>query len=95
MSTHRPKHRPAQDEQLPATAADEILREAEDAETAVVDDGQRREKDCEARTQEGTVQSRVAARVLEVAASLPDSPDAGAFTLVGGAYRVSLAAETR
>ncbi|MFD5805765.1 hypothetical protein [Streptomyces sp. NPDC127020] len=48
MSTHQPKHRPAQDEQPPATAADEILREAEDAETAVVDDAQRREKDGEA-----------------------------------------------
>ncbi|MFC9056450.1 hypothetical protein ACFTXB_00155 [Streptomyces sp. NPDC057074] len=48
MSTHNPKHRPAQDEVHPATAADEVLQEAEDAETNVVDDGERRGTDGEA-----------------------------------------------
>ncbi|WP_405652240.1 hypothetical protein [Streptomyces sp. RK9] len=48
MSTHQPRHQPAQDEKHPATAADEILREAEEAETSVVDDGERRGKDSEA-----------------------------------------------
>ncbi|MFC8124820.1 hypothetical protein [Streptomyces sp. NPDC057302] len=48
MSTHHPKHQPAQAEEHPATAADEVLHEAEDAETGVVDDGERRGKDGEA-----------------------------------------------
>ncbi|MEU6990964.1 hypothetical protein ABZ953_09960 [Streptomyces sp. NPDC046465] len=48
MSTHDPKHQPAQDEEHPATAADEVLHEAEEAETSVVDDGERRGKDGEA-----------------------------------------------
>ena len=48
MSSHHPKHRPAQDEQHPATAADEVLHQAEDAETSVVDDGEQRGKDGEA-----------------------------------------------
>ncbi|MFE6400997.1 hypothetical protein [Streptomyces alboflavus] len=48
MSTHQPEHRPGQDEKHPATAADEVLHEAEDAETSVVDNGERRGKDGEA-----------------------------------------------
>lgn len=51
MSTHHPKHQAAQDEESPespATAADELVHEAEDAETSVLDDGERRGKDGEA-----------------------------------------------
>ncbi|KUF16375.1 hypothetical protein [Streptomyces silvensis] len=48
MSAHHPKHQPAQDEEHPATAAEEVLHEAEDAETSVVDNGERRGKDGEA-----------------------------------------------
>lgn len=48
MSTHHPKHRPAQDEEHPATAAGEVLHEVEEAETSTVDDGKRRGKDSEA-----------------------------------------------
>ncbi|MFG2322772.1 hypothetical protein [Streptomyces sp. NPDC048568] len=48
MSTHHPKHRPAQDQEHTVTAADEILHEVEEAETSVVDDGPRRGRDGEA-----------------------------------------------
>ncbi|MFI5856214.1 hypothetical protein [Streptomyces parvulus] len=47
MNTRHPEHRPAQDRRRPATAADELLHEAEDAETSVVDDGELRGKDSE------------------------------------------------
>ncbi|PSM38225.1 hypothetical protein C6Y14_38510 [Streptomyces dioscori] len=56
---HRPAHRPARDERKkhaehpeypehPETAAGEVLHAAEEAETAVVDDGERRGTDREA-----------------------------------------------
>ncbi|MFD4030056.1 hypothetical protein ACFWVP_05860 [Streptomyces sp. NPDC058637] len=48
MSTHHPKHEPAQDEDRPATAGDELLHEAEEAETSVADDGERGSNDGEA-----------------------------------------------
>lgn len=48
MSTHIPKHQPTQDEESPSTATDEVMHEAEEAETSVVDDGERRGKDGEA-----------------------------------------------
>ncbi|MEV7104000.1 hypothetical protein [Streptomyces atroolivaceus] len=35
MSIHHPKHDPSQDEEHPATAGDELLHEAEEAETSV------------------------------------------------------------
>ncbi|MFF7604250.1 hypothetical protein [Streptomyces parvulus] len=47
MNTRHPEHRPAQGRRRPATAADELLHEAEDAETSVVDDGEQRGKDSE------------------------------------------------
>ena len=48
MSTHNRKHQPTQHDETPATAADEVMHEAEEAETSVVDDGERRGKDGEA-----------------------------------------------
>ncbi|MER7800239.1 hypothetical protein ABTX71_07930 [Streptomyces parvulus] len=48
MNTRHPKHQPEQKHGRPATAADEVLHEAEDAETSVLDDGERRGKDREA-----------------------------------------------
>ncbi|MGW3862223.1 hypothetical protein ACWEDZ_12100 [Streptomyces sp. NPDC005047] len=48
MNTHHPKRQPEQEHGRPTTAADEVLHEAEDAETSVLDDGERRGKDREA-----------------------------------------------
>ncbi|TXS38459.1 hypothetical protein [Streptomyces sp. OR43] len=49
MSTHHPKHEPARDEEHPATAAGEVLHEAEQTETNLVDDdGERGGQDGEA-----------------------------------------------
>ncbi|MEU6459906.1 hypothetical protein [Streptomyces sp. NPDC047065] len=48
MNTPHPKHQPEQEQGRPATAADEVLHEAEDAETSVLDDGERPGKDREA-----------------------------------------------
>jgi hypothetical protein len=48
MNHHDRKHQHQQDEEHPETAADEVLREVEDAETRVVDRGERRGKDSEA-----------------------------------------------
>ncbi|MGW6271217.1 hypothetical protein [Streptomyces sp. NPDC055060] len=48
MSTDSHKHHHTQDGKTPDTAAEEVLHEAEDAETAVLDDGERRGKDGEA-----------------------------------------------
>ncbi|WP_405812219.1 hypothetical protein OG524_32905 [Streptomyces sp. NBC_01520] len=47
MSTHNPKHEPSQDEEHPATAGEEVLHEAEEAETCVADDGEPGSKDGE------------------------------------------------
>ncbi|MFD5203562.1 hypothetical protein ACFWM7_26210 [Streptomyces sp. NPDC058375] len=41
MSAHRPKHEPAQDEEHPATAGEEVPHEAEGAATSVADVGGR------------------------------------------------------
>ncbi|MFE8009461.1 hypothetical protein [Streptomyces sp. NPDC057418] len=48
MSTHRPKHEPAEGEKHPVTAGEEVLHEAEEAETSVADDGEQDSKDGEA-----------------------------------------------
>ena len=48
MSRPNRNPRPAHHEEHPATAADEVLHEAAEAETSVVDDGERRGKDREA-----------------------------------------------
>lgn len=48
MSSHSgPKHRPSHDEEHPETAADEVLHEAEEAETRI-GDNERRGQDREA-----------------------------------------------
>ncbi|MEW1687369.1 hypothetical protein ACIQOF_27590 [Streptomyces sp. NPDC091265] len=39
MSIHQPKNEPTEDEEHPATAGKEVLREVEEAETRVADDG--------------------------------------------------------
>jgi len=48
MSRHDREHRLAHREERPATAAEEVLHEAREAETNVLDDGDRRAKDGEA-----------------------------------------------
>ncbi|RII20574.1 hypothetical protein DSC45_05045 [Streptomyces sp. YIM 130001] len=46
--TDNRRHRPEDDKEPPSTAADEILHEAEEAETRVLDGGERPGKDGEA-----------------------------------------------
>ncbi|MBM9623924.1 hypothetical protein ACFQ60_04040 [Streptomyces zhihengii] len=48
MSTHHPKREAKQVKESPSTAGEEILHEAEEAETSVTSDGERSSDDGEA-----------------------------------------------